>query len=1114
MKYSFLILMALSIENAASASEYLLVPATAASAAVAVRAKVVKLPQITASRPVFSDGEKAGLAALGKPALGETWVLDIPSSSEASEVATWLRKNGAAFTLEENYRLIQSSTGAEPLEKEQWALHNDGSPQKVDLDYITTAQVPGVAGEDIQLPKVAPEFTKQIMVAVLDTGVDINHPDLQNQISYNPEECQALDAYKGCVATAIAPLKACDERSKKDSSVKCDKESGTARPLVKACDAKWAKTDRDGNGYPLDCAGWNVMGQVDPAIGILGNNEMSDPEGHGTHVAGIIAAAVNGVGIRGMAPQVSILPVRVIADKLAGPVRPMEITPQSTDPVNPDPTEISLKKNGADLSFTNIVARGMLYAIRSRSDVISISLGWPSRADSRLIREMLDLAARQNILVVASAGNDSTDTLVFPCQHPGVICVGAHGPDGKTSHFSNFGSGVDISAPGLRILSTVPTSLEPEVFNDRIGYDFKSGTSMSTPFVSGALAYLLSTGMTPSEARARLLAGARPQPVGDSKKVVFGNLDIQRSLNVAPKSLILAVEKGVTPLLWDRHAGTIKVPVQLKNIWMSGSEFSISAKVSARGATSARVSSAEQNITNWAHDEVKSFEVTVDVLDPKLPSDLEIEMTVSQSGGDTRLITVPLQISVPVRKSFQDDESLSLQISGQAISPQANLRSVTALDGVPTQDYIAIEKKSPKWTIQLITPVMQNGKPSGYVGSKPKEIDPVVGELQKIQRLDVNQDSKSDYVLIYLTREGRLPGIRFDVLDSNLEKMSSTTYPNDTTPLMLGRFQWLKVGTQLVPAWVGRGNTPVLEKAKYNPWKPNAKDLTLIRFYYLAKDGLRTLKAPEGYNFVDILDPTRDQRKQGLVPVLLAQNDDFETTFATVEMSSSQSNPVTIVPFKNYRNLRGLDADTVINLDPGSPSAGTAFTGTGALGTQRTTALLFKSGKQTSLEVHEVTQKPLQKTASVGHVSGTFQGQNGLASFALGLYDLQFHEENSSRTLTTSLRKCSFLPSQFSQQFFYPIVVGNESGALGSAQQRLPGIIIPDGFGAFPGTEVIVPTYDSQGVPETLLRPARLRFQTGRECEALGNTLSADRSSPSAIMFYCGDRFIKMPIMF
>lgn len=195
-----------------------------------------------------------------------------------------------------------------------------------------------------------------------------------------------------------------------------------------------------------------------------------DVNGHGTHVAGVIAArADNGEGGSGVAPEASILPIKVL-DKYGG-------------------------------GWVSDVTEGIIWAVDHGADVINLSLGGD---DSNLIRSAVEYALGSGTVVVAAAGNEATDTPSYPAALDGVLSVAAIDSDGKPAGYSNYGSTIDLQAPGDQILSSVPG-----------GYETMSGTSMAAPFVSGAAA-LVHSAQPAGDTAATLLATARRNPLASS----------------------------------------------------------------------------------------------------------------------------------------------------------------------------------------------------------------------------------------------------------------------------------------------------------------------------------------------------------------------------------------------------------------------------------------------------------------------------------------------------------------------------------------------------------------------------------------------------------------------
>lgn len=194
-----------------------------------------------------------------------------------------------------------------------------------------------------------------------------------------------------------------------------------------------------------------------------------DPSGHGTHVAGTIAALTgNGIGVAAVAPDATILAVRVLDAEGNG---------WSTD-----------------------VAKGINHAVDLGVEVINLSLGSTSRSGA--IRTAVDRAWDQGVAVVAAAGNTpNCSNPCWPGAEPKTIAVAAHTPNRQTATFSVNGSWLDVSAPGTGIISTYPTGT---------GYAASNGTSMASPHVAGLSALMLATDPTlsPTHLRGALRRGS------------------------------------------------------------------------------------------------------------------------------------------------------------------------------------------------------------------------------------------------------------------------------------------------------------------------------------------------------------------------------------------------------------------------------------------------------------------------------------------------------------------------------------------------------------------------------------------------------------------------------
>ncbi len=208
----------------------------------------------------------------------------------------------------------------------------------------------------------------------------------------------------------------------------------------------------------------------------------NDDNSHGTHVTGIIAAnANNGIGIAGVAFGAKILPLKALDCEGAG--------------------------------LLSDVAQAIVYATDQGARIVSISLG--SGADSPTMRSALQYATSRDVLVVVAAGNCGLSTplnprcsavneVSFPAAYPEALAVGATDIDDTRAPFSTQGTYVDVSAPGRRIVSTVPT------YATKVGalnYAAFSGTSQATPLVAGiaALVWTRDPSLTAAQVRERIL---------------------------------------------------------------------------------------------------------------------------------------------------------------------------------------------------------------------------------------------------------------------------------------------------------------------------------------------------------------------------------------------------------------------------------------------------------------------------------------------------------------------------------------------------------------------------------------------------------------------------------
>lgn len=198
----------------------------------------------------------------------------------------------------------------------------------------------------------------------------------------------------------------------------------------------------------------DLRGQLVPGRNIVNPGDPpQDDQGHGTHVAGIIAARTNNHrGVAGVTWQCRIMPVKV------------------------------LDANGAGNLFD--VGDGIIWATDNGAKVINLSLG--NYVESRYLRDAVRYAFERDVVLVAASGNDALPDSGFPASYPEVLAVSALRPDRQLASYSNYGSSIDLTAPGDDIASTFPNNQ----------YAALSGTSMASPHVAGVAALVRSVNPT------------------------------------------------------------------------------------------------------------------------------------------------------------------------------------------------------------------------------------------------------------------------------------------------------------------------------------------------------------------------------------------------------------------------------------------------------------------------------------------------------------------------------------------------------------------------------------------------------------------------------------------
>lgn len=395
----------------------------------------------TVDSPAGSPGADAALADAVRAVAGVTDVRVVAPGTLAvvtSGAAEAVRAvPGISGTVDD----VPLALTADAMEPQQWHLANTGAPLPSNPTHAARA------GADVgAAPAWAQTRGAGVVVAVIDTGVDTAHPDLVDRIWTNPRE--------NCTNTL----------------------------------------DDDGNGLVNDCRGWDFGSRDNNAAPDTGAPSAS----HGTHVAGLVAASRNTVGAVGVAPEATIMPIKV------------------TD--------------GLGNAGAGQLTAGIRYAVDAGANIINISMGTgfgPTRAQMNVLESALAYAKSKGVLVVTAAGNSGRDMSAsdswpasFARYHDNVLAVGATWNDDTRAAFSNFGlpTGTMVYAPGVAIVSSLPGST----------WGTMSGTSMASPITAGVAALVMSARRATGAGNVRALLVGSASAIGGGSRVsaarAFGTL--------------------------------------------------------------------------------------------------------------------------------------------------------------------------------------------------------------------------------------------------------------------------------------------------------------------------------------------------------------------------------------------------------------------------------------------------------------------------------------------------------------------------------------------------------------------------------------------------------------
>ena len=479
--------------------------------------------------PVFpsTKGLLSVASINGEVDLSRIYRLRLAPDADILRAVQDLSANPAVEYAEPDYLAHLIATPNDPLYSGQWGLTQINAPAAWD---VTTGST-------------------DVVIAVIDAGLDTDHTDLAGQLWTNPGEITG-------------------------NSV-----------------------DDDNNGYVDDIHGWNLVDN---------NANLSDNTGHGTQVAGVIAAATNNSqGVAGVCWNCRLMTVKVT-------------------------------QSGGVANYSDVAA-GVVYAAQKGAEVINLSLGGSS--DSATLKAAIATAS-QTAVVVGGTGNDDSSAPFYPAAYDDYVLAvaGTTNSDTKVGT-SNYGTWVDVSAPGEDITTTF----------DGGGYGSTSGTSMAAPFAAGLAGLLrsLHPGWSANQARAQIVQttddidGLNP---GYEGKLGSGRIDASQAVATAAQPLLTYQSHKVDgqPNGRPEPGSTVDLDVTLYNDWADATNVQATLSESDPYVTVVNATASYGSIAAYeSGTNATSFRFSVSGSAP-YAHDISFTLNVTADGGYA--VNIPLTI--------------------------------------------------------------------------------------------------------------------------------------------------------------------------------------------------------------------------------------------------------------------------------------------------------------------------------------------------------------------------------------------------------------------------------------------------------------------------------------
>ena len=447
-----------------------------------VRLKGEALSRVSTLDDARAIVDRAGLGIQLIAGLGLPGMMLVRAGSTATGIGSSLASNPDLAMAERNDSFATAAIPNDPRFGELYGLHNTG-------------QTGGTLDADIDAPEAWDVTTgsRNQVVGVIDTGIDVTHRDLYRNIWLNQGEIPAGLRSQLVDTDADGRITFVDLNGQANAANVTDLNgNGYIDAADLLADGRWAnREDGDGNGFVDDICGWDFAGD---------DNDPTDDVGHGTHVAGTIGGSGNdGVGVVGVNWSVSLMALRFLA--------PSGTTANAIRAVN----------------YATMMRTQFEPGLRVTSN------SWGGGGYSAALKTAIDAGGQAGVLFVAAAGNAGQNSDVAPSypaayDSPSIISVAATDSRDGLATFSNYGvASVDIGAPGVGILSSIPQGR----------YATFQGTSMATPHVSGAAALALSANpaLTVAALKQAILGTADSVSSLAGKTVSGGRLNLARLVN-------------------------------------------------------------------------------------------------------------------------------------------------------------------------------------------------------------------------------------------------------------------------------------------------------------------------------------------------------------------------------------------------------------------------------------------------------------------------------------------------------------------------------------------------------------------------------------------------------